>query len=131
MSDKVYLRNRATAARWMRDRADQVTWWRWQVLTKHNGSDPARLDFSDQLAQHVFVDLAEQRLLLPVMASDGSLAYALNLGSSAWSDVLNPPNGLRKLRSFIGRNAGLLMVTVVTAAVTAVVTVYIEKLLGE
>lgn len=91
-----YVEDRARAARWMFDRRDKVTFWRWPVLTVHN-SDSEGLRLQDATAYHVFVDLAARGLLLPFVHDDGHEAYRLNLGKeSEWGAVIEPPGFVRK-----------------------------------
>jgi hypothetical protein len=124
--DKKYVADRAAAAKWMLDRKTTSTWWRWQVLTATN-PDPETLRLQDASAQHIFIDLTARRLLLPVVAADGQLAYALNLGAEDWSEIASPPGIIRRAKRLLWKNLGLLVVTVLVAAMTAVVTLVVEE----
>lgn len=86
-----FTKHRSEAAKWIYERRDAVTWWRWTVLTSHNNNDPATLKIPDKDAFLIFADLVHDGLLVPVVASDGHEAYTINPGKDdKWKQYAHP-----------------------------------------
>jgi hypothetical protein len=86
-----YVEQRAKAAKWLYDRKDRVTWWRWSVLTPKN-KDPESLQLTPITACNIFIDLYRRGLLVPVVTDDGFDAFALDLSNEEWKTVIHQPS---------------------------------------
>lgn len=128
--DKEYLRDRANAAKWMRDRTHMSTVWNWGVLTsEHNSQDPNCLNLPPARAQNIFFDLQAREVLRPVPSPNGTLlGYALDLGCPKLEEVINPPGPLRRAWLGLVDQSAAILAAVLTSVVTTLLTVYVTKL---
>lgn len=112
MSD--YAKKRSEAAKWMLDNKTDKHWWRWQVLTNTNPNKNPDLSAHD--ASLIFADFIQAGMLLPVIASDGQGAHAINESkASEWEAAAHP------LQWWIRRNLFWLLGFLLTSIASAII----------
>lgn len=139
---KKYYNDRATAVKWLLERADRADWWSWAVLTKHN-PDAENPDLDDVTARRVFEDLERQGLIESTTATVSSNqavgVYRLNLSDQEkWTAISKVPGWCRMTANWVWSRLNdpfpVAMVSgvfaLIGAFVGAVAAQFIAKLVG-
>jgi hypothetical protein len=130
-----YYKERATAARWLKERATKADLWTWVVLTKHN-PDPQNPGLDDVTARRVFEDLERQGLLEPIpqkLAGSELVvgAYRLNLtDQEKWGLAAKPPGKCRVAVDWVWKRLNEPMFVAIVSGVFSLIGAFIGAVIA-